>query len=158
MRNIQLFLTTFLLGAVTLCGQERTKLDLDSFDDSIHHWNMDNKVRNYSRYTPDQYREIADNFIAYQNPDGGWPKNIDWLAILDADSVKNTLSERYRESTLDNTNIHPQIFYLADVYALTGERRYAESALQALEYLFATKNRTVAGGAGMWMLLPLTTM
>lgn len=61
------------------------------------------------------------------------------MAILNADSIKNSLSERYRESTLDNTNIHPQIFYLADVYTLTGEVRYAESALKGFEYLFATK-------------------
>ena len=64
---------------------------LEGVADGIHHWNLEHPDRTYARYAPEQYKEIADNFIAYQNKDGGWPKNIDWLAILPADSVYQAL-------------------------------------------------------------------
>ena len=101
-----------------------TIVSLDGFRDGIHHWNLEHPQRNYPRYAPSQYREIADNLLAYQNADGGWPKNIDWLAVLPADSVKAALRERYRRSTLDNRNTFPQIEYLGDVYSLTSDLRY----------------------------------
>ena len=96
---------------------------LDAFKDGIHHWNLEHKERNYVRYEPPQYREIADNFIAYQNEDGGWPKNIDWLGVLNTDSVYAALKESYKRSTLDNRNTFPQIEYLADVYCLTKDSK-----------------------------------
>ena len=103
---------------------------LKSMDDGIHHWNLGHPVRNYARYAPEQYKEIANNFIAYQNQDGGWPKNIDWLAILPPDSVYSTLSDRYKRSTLDNRNTYSQIDYLAHVYTLTRQARYKDAALK----------------------------
>lgn len=105
------------------------------FNDGIHHWNLVHEHRDYPRYTEAQYENIADNLIAYQNPDGGWMKNIDWLGILDTDSVKRTLSESHLRSTLDNRNTFPQIEYLADVYLATKKEKYKEAALKGLEYL-----------------------
>lgn len=112
---------------------------LDSFNDAVHHWNLEHKERNYERYAPTQYIEIADNFIAYQNEDGGWPKNIDWLAILNTDSVYACLKESYKRSTLDNRNVFPQIEYLSDVYRLSGEERFKDAALRGLQYLLDTQ-------------------
>ncbi len=112
-----------------------TIVSLDGFLDGIHHWNLEHPQRNYRRYSPKQYREIADNLLAYQNADGGWPKNIDWLAVLPADSVKAALRERYRRSTLDNRNTFPQIEYLGDVYALTSDVRYRKAAERGLDFL-----------------------
>ncbi len=112
---------------------------LDAFSDGIHHWNLEHKDRLYSRYAPCQYREIADNLIAYQNSDGGWPKNIDWLGVLNADSVKAALKERYRRSTLDNRNTFPQIEYLSDVYIITHDRKYRDAAEKGLRYLLDTQ-------------------
>ena len=97
--------------AICLCVScSQVKKDapsLDGFRDGIHHWNLEHKERSYQRYSPEQYVEIADNFIAYQNEDGGWPKNIDWLAKLPTDSVKAALKESYRRSTMDNRNTFP---------------------------------------------------
>ena len=33
-------------------------------------------------------KEIADNILLYQQPNGGWPKNYDMLAILTEDQKK----------------------------------------------------------------------
>ena len=121
---------------------------LEGFMDGIHHWNLEHKERNYKRYTPEQYKEIADNFVAYQNEDGGWPKNIDWLAILPTDSVKAALKESYRRSTMDNRNTFPQIEYLSDVYGLTRQDKYKQAALKGLNYLLKMQKKN--GGWRGW--------
>lgn len=123
-------------------------IPLDAFMDGIHHWNLEHKDRSYPRYYAHDVASIANNFVAYQNEDGGWPKNLDWLAALPADSVKAALKERYRMSTLDNRNTFPQIEYLADAYKLTEDERYREAALKGLNYLLATQKEN--GGWRGW--------
>ena len=131
------------LGCASACStrQEQPVVapSLDGFADGIHHWNLEHKERDYQRLPEDDFRGIADNLLAYQNPDGGWMKNIDWLGILPADSVVAALSERYQQSTLDNRNTFPQIEYLAQVYLLTGEEKYKEGATRGLQYLLDTQ-------------------
>ena len=147
--KIKIGLISLCLGMMACKQATNNELpSLDAFHDGIHHWNLEHKVRNYARYSPDQYIEIADNFLGYQNEDGGWPKNVDWLAVLPVDSVKDALKERYRQSTLDNSNTFPQVEYLADVYRLTGDDRYKEAALRGLNYLLVTQN--VSGGWRGW--------
>lgn len=120
---------------------------LVDFHDGIHHWNLEHKERNYHRYSPEEFEKIADNLIAYQNKDGGWMKNIDWLAAINTDSVTNTLSERYKQSTLDNRNIFPQVRYLAEVYTLTGNKKYRNAAIKGLNYMLLTQ-KTNGGWRG----------
>ena len=121
---------------------------LEGVADGIHHWNLEHPDRTYARYTPEQYKEIADNFVAYQNEDGGWPKNIDWLAILPTDSVYQALNDRYKRSTLDNRNTYSQIDYLAQVYTKTKESRYKEAVIKGLNYLLKTQKKN--GGWRGW--------
>lgn len=133
----------------TSCSTARHDIpSLEGFNDGIHHWNLEHKERNYQRYTPDEFESIADNLLAYQNPDGGWPKNIDWLAILPTDSVKNALNERYKRSTLDNRNTFPQIIYLADVYSRTMTEKYKTGTLKGLNHLLETQKAN--GGWRGW--------
>ena len=127
---------------------------LEGVADGIHHWNLEHPDRTYARYAPEQYKEIADNFIAYQNKDGGWPKNIDWLAILPADSVYQALSDRYKRSTLDNRNTYSQIDYLAQVYTKTKESRYKEAVGKGLNYLLKTQKKN--GGWRGWDVNAIT--
>lgn len=122
-------------------------ISTEHFNDGIHHWNLVHENRTYPRYTDKQYTNIADNLIAYQNEDGGWMKNIDWLGVLNTDSVKNTLSEEQSRSTLDNRNTFPQIEYLADVYVATKNEKYKKASLKGLEYLLATQ-KTNGGWRG----------
>lgn len=121
---------------------------LENMSDGIHHWNLGHPVRHYARYTPEQYKEIADNFIAYQNQDGGWPKNIDWLAIIPVDSVRSTLKPRERKSTLDNRNTYSQVDYLAQVYMLTRQSKYKNAVIKGLNYLLKTQKKN--GGWRGW--------
>lgn len=144
MKNKLCIILLFLL-TVNCIAQVPT---IELFSDGIHHWNLEHKNRSYQRYSSDQYSDIADNFIAYQNEDGGWPKNIDWLGILNTDSVYASLKDSYKQSTLDNRNTFPQIKYLSDVYNITGESRFRDSALKGLVYLLDTQKEN--GGWRGW--------
>lgn len=141
------FLMCLLMGASTYTLAQ-TFPSTEAFSDGIHHWNLDHSERNYKRYPAEQYVKIADNLVAYQNEDGGWPKNIDWMAELPADSVVNSLSEHYRQSTLDNRNTYSQIEYLAQVYTLTKKPVYRKAVLDGLEYLLKTQKKN--GGWRGW--------
>lgn len=134
------FLTLSLsLTAIMTAWAQRAVPSLAAFADGIHHWNLEHPDRRYARFDTLDYRRIADNFLAYQNADGGWPKNIDWLAILPHDSVRAALKPRYRMSTLDNRNTFPQIEYLAEAYLLTSDSRYRSGAERGVDYLLATQ-------------------
>ena len=144
---IFLFLSVFLLPG---CENQKPlpELSIEGFMDGIHHWNLEHEVRDYLRLETTQVREIADNLIAYQNEDGGWPKNLDLLGVLNADSVKAALSDRYRQSTLDNRNIFPQIEYLAQVYTLGDGKKYGEAAERGIRYILNAQN--ASGGWRGW--------
>lgn len=107
--------------------------------DGIHHWNLLHPNRSYMRYAETDYEKIADNLIAYQNLDGGWLKNIDWLGVLNSDSVKATLNDFEKQSTLDNRNTFSQIEYLADTYVLTNKLKYRLAVEKGLDYLLDTQ-------------------
>lgn len=141
------FLMCLLMGASTYTLAQ-TFPSTEAFSDGIHHWNLEHSERNYKRYPAEQYVKIADNLVAYQNEDGGWSKNIDWMAELPADSVVNSLSEHYRQSTLDNRNTYSQIEYLAQVYTLTKRPVYRKAVLDGLEYLLKTQKKN--GGWRGW--------
>lgn len=149
MRKEYLAMACFAICLCTSCLPAKQEApSLDGFKDGIHHWNLEHKERNYQRYTADDFEDIADNLLAYQNPDGGWPKNVDWLAILPTDSVKNALKEKYKRSTLDNRNTFPQIIYLADVYRRTKTEKYKTGVLKGLNYLLGTQKAN--GGWRGW--------
>ena len=71
-------------------------------------------------YQPANVREIADNILLYQQPNGGWPKNYDMLAIL-TDDQKKILAEHKdsNHTTFDNGATYTQIEYLAKAYSIT---------------------------------------
>jgi hypothetical protein len=62
------------------------------FGDSKHHWlditdheQVIVPSKDQQDYQPADFREIASNILLYQQPNGGWPKNYDMLAILSDD-------------------------------------------------------------------------
>ncbi|WP_302604324.1 pectate lyase [uncultured Alistipes sp.] len=111
----------------------------EGFDQSVNRWLHSNRGENYPRFTPDQVCGIADNIIAYQNEDGGWPKNLDMMSRLDRDSVVAALKPRSRRSTLDNSTTHTQVEYLCEAYRTTGEERFRDAALRGMEYILGTQ-------------------
>lgn len=128
--------------------EKYSAIDLSLFYDGIHHWNLLHDQTSYARYSEDQITQIANNFLKFQNIDGGWPKNMDWLANINIDSLLNTLSDREKQSTIDNNNVYSQIEYLSKVYLLTSDEKYKKSAQKGLLYLLRTQNRS--GGWHGW--------
>lgn len=147
MKKLCLFLL-FLLSALFLWAQEGKGIKLNKFRDGIHHWNLEHDKRNYKRFDSTDVNAIANNFVAWQNEDGGWPKNIDWLGILNVDSVRDALKPGYEESTLDNRNTWPQIAYLSEAFILTKNVRYKTAAEKGLRYILQAQN--VSGGWRGW--------
>lgn len=136
----RLLILVALTVVLAACGtsqhppKEAQAPSIDLFYDCIHHWYLFHEEGSIERYAEDDYLSIAANVLAFQNEDGGWPKNIDWLGVLDADSVKKANTPREMRSTFDNRNIYPQIAYLAEVYTLTGDERYREAAQRGIDY------------------------
>ncbi len=140
---------------VTLFAFDDGSIKLIKFKDGIHHWNLKNPDRNYDRYDRTEFEAIAQNFVEWQNYDGGWPKNIDWLAKIDKDSVRRIMQKRYRSSTLDNRNIFPQIEYLSEAYTRTKNETFKNSAEKGLQYILAIQN-SLSGGWRGWDIDAIT--
>ncbi len=117
--------------------------DVSGFQDSRHHW-MDitdhEQVivpsKDQPRFKPSDVRHIADNILLYQQPNGGWPKNYDMLAIL-SDEQKAILVQ-HKDSlhtTFDNGATYTQIEYLAKAFTLLGDKKYEDAALRGLQFI-----------------------
>jgi PelA/Pel-15E family pectate lyase len=80
----------------------------------------------YATYSNSQVIEIAENILRYQNPDGGWSKNIDLVKILSEAEIQELQNNPQTKgpSTLDNDNTYTQIEYLAKVFTQTKQDRY----------------------------------
>ncbi len=129
-------------------AKEPIPVSLEKFSDGIHHWNLFSQNFNYNRFSIDSLEAIGRNFVKYQNADGGWPKNMDWLADIDIDSLKQTLSDYKLTSTFDNDNTHPQIEFLSKLYYNTNNPIFKESAKKGFLYILNTQR--ISGGWRGW--------
>ncbi len=70
-----------------------TPIPLDDFKDLIHHGlkKFKDEQAPYERWTENDVTEIADNLLAFQNPDGGWGK-IGRLSFAKSDPVYKNVS------------------------------------------------------------------
>jgi len=120
-------------------------IDLSGFRDSIHHWQMkEGRDRADERLRPNQIVHIAENILRFQNDDGGWPTNLDWLTVISDEEVREIRRSRAGRSTFDNRNVYPQIEYLAQVARSTGLQHYQHSAVRALNYIL--REQRASGG------------
>jgi PelA/Pel-15E family pectate lyase len=88
-------------------------------------------------YAGDEATRIADNVLLYQRRTGGWPKNIDMAAPLDAADISRVTGEKSdTDSTIDNDATTTQIRLLARVLAATGQARFKAGVVEGLRYLF----------------------
>ena len=79
----------------------------------------------------------AEMELLFQNPDGGWPKNVEWDSFKTLQDAKNTREQNKRpKSTFDNSATYTQIRSLAKSYDSTDNRRYRQAAERGLTYLF----------------------
>jgi PelA/Pel-15E family pectate lyase len=151
----RLFITYIVFYfCAALSAQADGSIKLIKFKDGIHHWNLEHPKRNYDRYDRTEIKAIADNFVNWQNYDGGWPKNIDWLAKLKKDSIRRKMQKIARRSTLDNRNTYPQIEYLSNAYIRTNNETYRASAEKGLNYILEIQNPS--GGWKGWDIDAIT--
>ncbi len=131
----------FVFMAIVLCTlspaqAEESPIDISLFRDSISHWNNEHgRDRNDPRLDPKDFVAIADRLLAYQNPDGGWPKNVDWLLDISVDDVRSIKGASMSRSTLDNRNVYPQVRYLVEAHKRSGEDRFMASAIRGLDFI-----------------------
>jgi hypothetical protein len=65
-------------------------ISLAPFADSINHarYQFPNSIPPWPLLSPDRPDLIADNLVAWQNPDGGWPKNVDFQRAFPAGELE----------------------------------------------------------------------
>ncbi len=111
-------------------------IDITPLADGIGHWRMkEGRDRNDERFDASQIVAIADNMLQYQNADGGWPKDLDWLAKIDPREVRRLRGRALDRSTFDNRNTYTQMEYLAKVYAVAGLPRFRRAAERGFDYI-----------------------
>jgi len=147
------------VGALSVLAEEdgpaadRSKtyeaIDLRPLMDSMSHWRKRyGRDRRDRVYDPTQIVRISENILGLQNPDGGWPKDVDWQIEIHPDTVRAIKGVRSLRSTLDNRSTYPHVAYLARVYIATGLDRYRKSAERGLDYIFQAQN--ASGGWRGW--------
>jgi PelA/Pel-15E family pectate lyase len=142
--KILTIMLTCVAVTFSLYAQKVTKaFDVSGFQDSRHHW-MDitdhEQVivpsKDQKSYQPANVREIADNILLYQQPNGGWPKNYDMLAVL-TDEQKKILAEHKdsNHTTFDNGATYTQIEYLAKAYSILKDEKYKNAAIKGIRFM-----------------------
>lgn len=112
-------------------------IDASGFRDIIKHWNDKyGRDRQDPSYEPSQFVEIAERIIAFQLPDGGWPKSFNPLLNVPEDELRNLLGRSLERSTLDNRTTYTHIAYLAKAFSACGDARFRAAAERGLDYIF----------------------
>ena len=122
-------------------------IDISGFRDSAHHWreiygeSRFIKVEpNQPSYAPAQVREIVTNILRFQRDNGGWPKDYDMTAILtEAQQAKVLATRSQRDTSFDNGNLHSQVAYLAQAFALTGEPAWRDACVRGLDFILSAQ-------------------
>ena len=83
-------------------------------------------------YGTAEARAIAGHVLGYQEPSGGWPKNIDMTVPAPAPAGR-------AEATIDNQATFTQIRLLARVHSASPDPRYRDAALSGIDYLLAAQ-------------------
>src|SRR5215831_4097449 len=137
-------LISFCWPFYSLLAQEDFDIkNVSGFGDSKHHWlditDHEQVIvpnKDQQDYQPSDYRNIADNILLYQQPNGGWPKNYDMLAILTDDQKKLLAQHKDADhTTFDNGATYTQVEYLAKAYTLTGNNQYKEAVLRGIQFM-----------------------
>lgn len=82
---------------------------------------------------------VAENVLLYQRDTGGWPKNIDMAAPLDARQRAEVRARKAEPSTIDNGATHGQLLYLARVVTATKQERFRWGFERGLDVLLAAQ-------------------
>ena len=145
---------TIQLALMCLCffayAQDKAsdyQVDTHAFDSNAGHWygikdkhNIINPKKNQPKYKPNNLAAIGDNILLYQKNNGGWPKNYDVLAILTADQKDSLIKDKANlNTTFDNGTCYTHVASLAHIYQATKVEKYAEAAINGLNYIIAAQ-------------------
>lgn len=87
-------------------------------------------------YGSDDAVRIADNVLAFQRDEGGWPKNIDMArAMTERDIADVVRQKQLDDSTIDNSATWTQLTLLARVYTAKRLQFHKDSFLKGVDYL-----------------------
>jgi PelA/Pel-15E family pectate lyase len=125
-----------------------TAIDTSQFRDGIEHWQKKyGRDRDDAQLDESDIVRIASNILEFQNPDGGWPKNLDYLSDVDPATVRELRGRSLARSTFDNRCTYPQVAYLAKAYLQTQNMKHREAVHRALDYILR-EQRTSGGWRG----------
>ncbi len=93
-------------------------------------------------YSTAEAARIADNLLLYQHDNGGWSKNIDMAMPLGPKERTEVEAEKRTttgHTTIDNDATWTQMQFLAKVYAVNPERRYADAFRRGFNYVLESQ-------------------
>jgi pectate lyase len=95
----------------------------------------------YSEKPDDWYRgaegrQIADNILSWQSPQGSWPKNVN------TERRPYTGDPNKLEGTFDNGATTPEMRFLARAFRITGDRRLEQAFLKGLDHILKAQYPT----------------
>jgi PelA/Pel-15E family pectate lyase len=77
-------------------------------------------------------RRVAENILAWQSPQGLWPKNGDT-------TVPCTVEKKELRGTYDNSATYEEMRFLARAYNVAPDSRYKEAVVRALDNILAAQ-------------------
>ena len=87
----------------------------------------------------------AEMVLLFQNPDGGWPKNVGWNSFETLSDAKEGFKKfPKRKSTIDNSATYTQIRELTAAYTKTNNSNYRDAARRGLEFIL--RDQRPSGG------------
>lgn len=112
----------------------------DAFADGVKHYRDGTGTSDYARHAPEARAAIAENILRHQRDNGGWSSNWDPLRILGDAEIRQLEKDRVKEdTTFDNRATYPQMTYLAEVFQETGDERFKDAALRALDFILTAQ-------------------
>lgn len=139
--NAIVFLGALLLAdgaAKPACVNPATERQyLAGFDDGASHWKKKRDVSGEACHDPAKVREIAENVLALQRSNGGWPPNEHVTRVLTDEERNQWLADRAKADTsFDNRTTYTHVRYLAHAYDVTKDKRFRDAALRGLGFIF----------------------
>jgi len=126
------------------CGGQ-SPIASDGFEDGIHHYRSRVENPNYTRYSPEQYKAVAQNLLLMQRANGGWRENMDPFKVLSEEEREQLNRDQSLDDTsFDNNNTYPQVAYLYEAYERSGNVAFRDAAYCGL--LFILEQQTLTGG------------
>jgi len=110
--------------------------------DGITMDNINDQHRSF--YNTRRAIEIAENFVQFQRPSGGWFKNFDMVNMSDLPDLPPGMEHEYfvtNWSTLDNDATHVQLQFLARVISSgVDDQRFLESFFRGLAFVLRVQH------------------